>query len=70
MVLILMGYFLNFVMYAIAIFLALLLMEKIGKKRHGTWQERSSLSVLWAAGAIMVQLIARALSYLGFVSIK
>jgi hypothetical protein len=69
MLLLLWGYLFSFIMYSISIFFALLLMEIIGKKRPGTWQSRSYLAALWAAGAVMVQLIAHITSvvYLGLV---
>ncbi|HMM22352.1 MAG TPA: hypothetical protein PKA10_16645 [Selenomonadales bacterium] len=67
MLLLLLGYFFSFIMYSIAIFLALLFMEISGKKHPGSWQSRSYLAALWAAGAVMAQLLAHATSvvYLG-----
>ncbi len=59
MLLLLLGYFLNFIMYSVSVYLALLLMENIGKRRPGMWRGRITLAGLWAAGTIMLQLMVQ-----------
>ena len=62
MLLILLEYVFNLGFFAVAVYLALLLMEKIGKKRPGTLRDRAALAVRMAAGATMLQLIMHAVN--------
>lgn len=62
MLMLLGGYLFNFFFYTVAVYIALVFLEKIGKKRPGSWQERTSLAAVWAAGATMLQLIVHAVS--------
>jgi uncharacterized membrane protein YcaP (DUF421 family) len=68
MLLIFLCYLFSFCSYLICIYVALLIMEKIGKKRPSTMANRASLAAMLAFGPIMVQLIANAVSivYLGW----
>lgn len=71
MLLILLEYVFNLGFFAAAVYLALLLLEKIGKKRPGTLRDRVALAVVMAAGATMLQLIVHAVSLVysvGFVA--
>ncbi|SEP00894.1 hypothetical protein SAMN04490178_108138 [Propionispora vibrioides] len=53
-------YLFNLIFFAISIFLGLWLMEKVGKKRPGIWQDRARLAVVLAAGATLLHLVVRA----------
>lgn len=60
MLLIVLEYLFNWGFFTVVVFLALWLMEKIGKKRPGVWRERASLALVMAAGATLLQLIVHA----------
>jgi len=62
MLLIALEYLFNWGFFTVAVFLALLLMEKIGKKRPGTWRDRAVLAIVMAAGATMLQLVVHAVT--------
>ncbi|VBB09753.1 Hypothetical protein LUCI_5051 [Lucifera butyrica] len=51
----------NTLFYTVSIYPALLLMEKIGKKRTGTAGERIFLALIMAAGTAIMQLVIHAL---------
>ena len=50
----------NLGFFALTMYMALLLMEKIGKKRVRTVRDRATLAIAMAAGATMFQLIVHA----------
>ena len=62
MLLIVLEYLFNLVFFAMAVFVALWLMEKIGKKRPGIWKERAAQAVMLAAGATLLQLLVHAVT--------
>jgi len=62
MLLLLYGYLFNFFFYSLSVFIALFIIEKLGKIRLGTFQERAVMAVICGAGVTMLQLIANAAS--------
>lgn len=61
MLLLMLAYLFNWGFFTVAVFLALWLMEKIGKKRPGHWQNRAALAAVLAAGTTMLQLVVHAI---------
>lgn len=62
MLLILGEFLFNLCFYSFAVYLALLFMERIGKKRRATWKSRIVLAGVMAAGATIIQLIVHAVT--------
>lgn len=60
MLLILLESVFNLCFYAVAVYLTLLLLEKIGKKRPGTWRDRLPFAIVMAVGATIMQLVVQA----------
>lgn len=58
---IILEYVFNFGFYAITFYLALLLMEKLGKKEPGQFRSRVPLVVIWAGSTTFVQIILEAI---------
>jgi hypothetical protein len=54
--LLMLGYLINFIIYSVAVYAGLLAMERIGGKYFGTWRQRLVLAGACAIGAIMLQL--------------
>ncbi len=62
MLLIFLEYVFDLCFFAVAVYLALLVMEKIGKKRPGTWRDRAPVAIVLAAGASMMQMVVHAIA--------
>ncbi len=70
MALIFFSYAILFCMYSVSVYIVLFFMEKTGRKEAGTIWERSGLAVTWAAGAVLVQVIAEAVRLMYMATIQ
>ncbi len=50
MLLLVYGYLFNFFFYSVSVFIALLIIGKLGKVRPSGWQERAVMAVVCGAG--------------------
>ncbi|MPN46899.1 hypothetical protein SDC9_194498 [bioreactor metagenome] len=60
MLLLVYGYLFNFFFYSVSVFIALLIIGKLGKVRPSGWQERAVMAVVCGAGVTLIQLISHA----------